>query len=161
MKKILYIDMDGVVADFDSILNTLCPDLHILNDEDREQKVDSTCSQHPNIFLVLQPIEDSIESVNILFDHFEVYFLSTPMWSLPQSFTDKRYWLERMFGDKAKKRLILSHRKDLAIGDYLIDDRTKNGAGEFKGEHIHFKSDLRFMDWKSVVEYLLTKENFK
>ena len=40
------------------------------------------------------------------------------------------------------------------IGDYLIDDRTANGAGEFKGEHIHFKTD-RFKDWKDVLNYLL------
>jgi 5'-nucleotidase len=27
------------------------------------------------------------------------------------------------------------------MGDYLIDDRLKNGAGEFKGELIHFGTD--------------------
>jgi hypothetical protein len=40
------------------------------------------------------------------------------------------------------------------MGDYLIDDRTKNGAGEFKGELIHFGTD-KFPDWDSVLEYLL------
>jgi hypothetical protein len=29
-----------------------------------------------------------------------------------------------------------------------------NGAGEFKGEHIHFGQE-KFPDWKSVLEYLL------
>ena len=53
-----------------------------------------------------------------------------------------------------QKRLILTHRKDLLIGDYLIDDRLKNGAGEFKGELIHFGT-IKFPDWKTVLEYLL------
>ena len=38
----------------------------------------------------------------------------------------------------------------------MIDDRLKNGAAEFKGEHIHFGSD-RFPNWESVVEYLKSK----
>jgi 5'(3')-deoxyribonucleotidase len=57
-------------------------------------------------------------------------------------------------GEAAKKRLILSHNKHLNIGDYLIDDRTANGAGKFTGMHIHFGTE-RFPDWDSVVSYLL------
>jgi len=38
----------------------------------------------------------------------------------------------------------------------LIDDRTKNGADRFPGEHIHL-GDEKFPDWISVVEYLKTK----
>lgn len=162
MKKILYIDLDGVCADFDAAINKLCPELETdpkyLDLDVRSAKVDELCQKYPNIFQYLEPIEGSVEGVNILFEHFEVYFLSTPMWEVLRSFMDKRFWIERIFGSKVKKRLILSHRKDLAIGDYLIDDRTKNGAGEFKGEHIHFRSDSRFMNWPSVVEYLLNKE---
>jgi hypothetical protein len=39
------------------------------------------------------------------------------------------------------------------MGDYLIDDRTKNGAGEFSGELIQF-GGKDFPDWKSVLNYL-------
>ena len=28
--------------------------------------------------------------------------------------------------------MFVTHRKDLLMGDYLIDDRLKNGAGDFK-----------------------------
>ena len=44
-----------------------------------------------------------------------------------------------------RKRMVITHRKDLCMGDYLIDDRDKNGASEFKGEWIHFGSE-RFPD---------------
>ena len=52
------------------------------------------------------------------------------------------------------KRLIISHHKDLCKGDYLIDDRVKNGDGEFEGELIMYGSD-RFPDWMSVINYLI------
>jgi len=39
------------------------------------------------------------------------------------------------------------------IGDYLIDDRTVNGAGEFKGELIQFGTE-KFPNWEVVLDYL-------
>ena len=71
----------------------------------------------------------------------------------PSALTDKLNWVKKYLGDAAYKRLILTHNKHLNIGDYLIDDRKKNGAGEFTGEHIHFGTE-KFPDWKSVLDYL-------
>jgi len=51
----------------------------------------------------------------------------------------------------------LSHHKDLNAGDFLVDDRDKNGAGEFGGEFIHFGNE-KFPDWITVREYLLNKQ---
>lgn len=64
------------------------------------------------------------------------------------------YLVEKHLGEFAFKRLITTHRKDLLIGDYLIDDRTVNGAGEFTGEHIHFGT-VKFPNWEFVVKYLI------
>jgi 5'(3')-deoxyribonucleotidase len=68
--------------------------------------------------------------------------------------------VQKYFGDDKDsvfyKRLIISHRKDLNRGDFLVDDRTKNGAGEFEGELIQFGSE-RFPNWKAVVPYLLSR----
>jgi len=50
------------------------------------------------------------------------------------------------------KELILSHHKNLSMGDFLVDDRLKNGADKFCGEHIHFGTE-KFPDWASVVTY--------
>jgi len=38
-------------------------------------------------------------------------------------------------------------------GHYLIDDREKNGAGDFEGELIRFGSE-EFPDWQSVLVFL-------
>jgi len=56
--------------------------------------------------------------------------------------------------DEFHKRLIITHRKDLCLGDYLIDDRGKNGTSEFAGEWIQFGSE-QFPGWDSVLRYLL------
>ena len=50
------------------------------------------------------------------------------------------------------KRMVITHRKDLCQGDYLIDDRGKNGTSEFAGEWIEFGSE-KFPDWNSVLAY--------
>lgn len=157
-KKILYIDMDGVVADFDKAITPFLEPFPNLTEQERYDKVDEIIPANPNFFHDLEPMPDSIETVKKLFDKFDVYFLSTPMWIAPDSFTGKRIWIEKYFGELAVKRLILSHRKDLNIGDYLIDDRTHNGAGEFTGEHIHFGTD-KFPTWDSVYEYLMKEDN--
>ena len=34
--------------------------------------------------------------------------------------------------------MIITHRKDLLIGEYLIDDRLANGAEHFRGKLISF-----------------------
>jgi 5'(3')-deoxyribonucleotidase len=159
-KKILYLDMDGVVADFEGAVHSLCPDLHSIDlypdIESRSTKIDDICEENPNIFRTLKPIDGAVDAVNTLFEHYDVYFLSTPMWGLPESYTDKRIWLEATFGVNAKKKLILSHRKDLFYGEYLVDDRLKNGAADFKGEHIHFGTQ-KFPNWAVVLKYLINK----
>ena len=61
---------------------------------------------------------------------------------------------KKYLGDVAHKRLILSHHKNLNVGDFLVDDRTANGASSFQGKHIHFGSN-EFPDWESVCKFLL------
>ena len=39
------------------------------------------------------------------------------------------------------------------IGEYLIDDRTANGAAEFKGELIQFGTE-KYPNWAAVLNYL-------
>ena len=155
-KKILYLDMDGVIADFDKAIKSFCPDLHTSDEypdyEARSGMVNAICEANPDIFHSLQPIDGAIAAVKILFELYDVYFLSTPMWNVPMSFTGKRIWIGEHFGQMAEMRLILTHRKDLAIGHYLVDDRLRNGAAEFTGLHIHF-GQPPFENWEKTLSY--------
>ena len=74
--------------------------------------------------------------------------------------TGKRYWLEYWFGETFHKRLVTTHRKDLLVGDYLIDDRLKNGAGEFKGKLLCLDRDWETFHQNNILSnifYLLIK----
>lgn len=156
-KRILYLDIDGVLANFDKAMEVLCPDINTQemrkNHDLRTKRVLELCQCNPTVFEELEPIEGALEAVDKLFHLYEMYFLSTPMWYLPASFMGKRLWIENHFGEKAVRRLILTHRKDLCIGDYLVDDRTLNGAAKFKGLHIHFGTP-EFPDWEKTLTFL-------
>ncbi len=106
----------------------------------------------------MKPLEGAIDAVQRLAKKYDVYVLSTAPWLNSSAWKDKIEWIQKYLGKEEEsvlyKRLIISHHKNLNAGNYLIDDRTKNGASEFKGEHIHFGIE-KFPNWDSVLEYLL------
>ena len=146
MMKILYVDMDNVLVDFSSGIERLS--------EKERTTYEGRLYQVPGVFSKMDPIEEAISSFDKLSKRFDTYILSTAPWENPSAWTDKLLWVKKYLGQAAHKRLILSHHKNLCAGDYLIDDRLKNGVEKFGGEHIHFGTE-KFPDWKSVCSYLL------
>lgn len=145
-KPILYIDMDNVLVDFKTGIARLT--------EEEKIKYEGRYDETPDIFSKMLPMEGAVESFKLLSEKYDTYILSTSPWENPSSWSDKLKWVKKYLGSNAYKRLILTHHKNLNKGDFLIDDRTKNGAGEFEGELILFGSD-EYPDWRSIVEYLL------
>jgi 5'(3')-deoxyribonucleotidase len=126
-KKILYFDMDNVLVDFQSGIDQLS--------EQTRKEYEGRLDEVPGIFSLMKPLPGAVEAVKILSQYFDVYILGTAAWRNISSWSDKAAWVHRYFGDEKEsifyKRLILSHNKHLNRGDYLIDDRTANGAGKF------------------------------
>ena len=159
MKKRLFFDMDNVLVDFESGLQQI-------EESVKAQYVDENGKPHyddiPGIFSKMRPVEGAEEAVKELAKVYDVFILSTAPWNNSSAWSDKVEWVKKYFGDDDMnplyKRMIITHRKDLVEGDYLIDDRGKNGTSEFKGEWIQFGSD-RFPDWNTVQDYLLNKNN--
>lgn len=143
-KKIVYVDMDNTLADYIG--------------KAKELGVSLKEAKHiPGFFRSLKPMPGAVESYNILAKDFDVYILTTPPWSCPNACAEKMEWVKEWLPN-AYKNVIFSHHKNLNIGDYLIDDATANGAGEFTGEHIQIHSD-KFPSWNSVIKYIFNKEN--
>jgi 5'(3')-deoxyribonucleotidase len=147
-KKRLYVDMDGVLVDFNS-------GIHRLDDLTRAAYAE-TPKNAPGVFALMDPMPGAIEAMNRLADKFDVYILSTAPWNNPSAWSDKLNWVKQHLGDRFKKRLILSHHKDLLRGDFLIDDWDKHGVTDFQGEWIQFGSQP-FPDWEAVEKYLKDK----
>ena len=99
----------------------------------------------------------AIEAVHELQKHYDLFILSTAPWKNESAWSDKVLWVRKYLDDVFHKRMIITHRKDLCQGDYLIDDRGKNGTTDFSGEWIHFGSS-RFPDWQSVLDYLVGED---
>lgn len=147
--KILYVDMDNVLVDFASGIAQLPREIVV--------KYDGRLDDVPGIFALMRPIAGAVDAFERLSALYDTYILSTAPWKNPSAWSDKLLWVQRYLGRAAYKRLTLTHHKNLAMGDYLIDDRTTHGVDKFHGAHIHFGSE-RFPDWKSVLAFL-TREH--
>jgi 5'(3')-deoxyribonucleotidase len=145
-KKILYIDLNGVLVNFDSGLKNI--DKNIL------KKYDGDFDNIPDILFRMKPMFGAVEAFRKLSKKFNTYILSTASWENSLFWSDSVEWVKKYLGELAYKRLIITHHKELNKGDYLIDDRMKNGSEKFTGELILFGSE-RFPDWESVLKYLL------
>lgn len=148
LKKVLYIDMDNVLVDFPSAFPHF--------NEETLNRYSSNRDEIPGMFSLMKPMPGAIESFEELSRLFDTYILSTSPWENPSAWSDKLEWTKKYLGKPAYKRLILSHHKNLNSGHYLIDDREKNGADQFKGELILFGS-IEFPDWDAVVRHLRDK----
>ena len=146
MNKIVFVDMDNVLVDFKTGIEKLsAEELEVYN---------GRFDEAPNIFSRMEPIANAIESYIKLCSKFDTYILSTSPWENPTALNDKLEWVKKYLGPYAYKRVIFSHNKHLNHGNYLIDDREKNGADKFVGELILFGSE-KFPNWDSVIKYLI------
>lgn len=157
-KKIIYIDMDGVIVNLKDHITEYCEKFPRMREIYGEEM-----DLIPGIFRNPKPVEGAIEAIKKLYDSgkYDLFIATSASWGNPEASTDKRYWIETYFGDLFLKRMFITHRKDLLQGDYLIDDREKNGAGEFKGELLLFgynhltDSMNKYKNWDDILKYLL------
>jgi len=150
-KKIVYIDMDGVLVNFETGIARLSKSVR----DEYQGRLDEV----PGIFSMMEPMPNAVEAFYELAGLFDAYILSTAPWQNPSAWRDKLLWVKKHIGETAHKRLILTHHKNLNSGDYLIDDRMKNGVERFEGEHLWFGSE-EFPDWQAVLKYLKEKNDF-
>ncbi len=144
-KKRMFVDMDNVLVDFESGLAQVSEEVK----KDYEGRVDEI----PGLFALMKPIPGAIEAVHELQKRYDLFILTTAPWKNPTACDDKVRWVTQYLDDVFHKRMVITHRKDLCQGDYLIDDRGKNGTSEFNGEWIEFGSE-KFPDWDAVLAYL-------
>ena len=149
-KKRVFVDMDNVLVDFESGLAQVS--------EEVKQEYEGRLDEIPGMFGLMKPMPGAIEAMHELQKHYDLFILSTAPWKNPSAWSDKVIWVTKYLDDVFHKRMVITHRKDLCLGDYLIDDRGKNGTSEFTGEWIEFGSE-KFTDWNCVLEYLGIKSN--
>ena len=147
--KVVYIDMDGVLVDIEGYIYN-----NFSAEKIKKEGIGKLIDTYPAIFSYAKPMDGAVEAFQKIAAEYNTYILSTAPWNNKWAWTIKRNWVEQYLGDAAYKKLILSHNKGLLRGNYLIDDRIKNGVADFKGKHIYF-GQKGFKDWQQVTDYLL------
>ena len=146
---IVLIDMDGPLADFEAGFLTAWrnayPDrTHIpsskrvseslLHDYPAEYKEDILNIMHTEGFYANLPI--TIGAVSAISEMtaagFDIFVTTSAKFQNPFSYSEKRVWLARHFGDAIARRMIITKDKTLIRGDVLIDDRASNMNGLLK-----------------------------
>jgi len=138
MKKTIFIDMDGVIANFAKAA--------------KEGGWEHRPDKHVN-FGELEVMPGAEEALRKLNQDFDIFIASTPPWDRPDMWGAKREWIAKHF-PYLKRKLILTHRKDLLIGDILIDDSRWRGQPDFKGNWLWFGTSQRCLDWPSTLELI-------
>ena len=142
-KQIIYVDMDGVLVDFESGIEQA--------DSNLLKSYQGQYDNVPHIFSWMKPMPGGIEAFKKLNEKYDMYILTTAPWRNETALQDKKDWLNKHLGDIIKKKVIFSHHKELLMGDYLIDDRQCLG---FKGKQFLFGSE-EYPDWNSITKELL------
>ena len=158
MKKLrIYLDMDGVIADFEKAALGLKEKLPMNADNLKPDEIMD--------FSKFDVMPGAKRVVNRLAEAgHEIYIASTPPWNHKEAWGQKGEWIEEHFPE-LKKKVFLTHRKDFLIGDILIDDSDYRGQPDFQGDWIHFGKQKKiktklgwrtrnWRDWDEVEAYL-------
>lgn len=136
----VYIDLDGVVADFETAME------HDGYDDPKVFKY------KPGAYTYLPFMPGAIDAVEQIRDAFgakRVWFLTKPPRNAPYVWAEKAIWVRHHLGDDGLHNLIITMDKS-HVGtsrSILIDDRPhKGGVERFRGHFIHFDQD-----WKKAL----------
>lgn len=141
MKKIVFLDMDGVLANFEGALAQIIqdpPEMFL-----------------PGFFRNLKPMEGAKEAIAILLANprLDIYIGSKPSSKNTLSATEKMDWVAEHF-PALKDRIVLVCDKSLLRGHFLIDDDVGLWGHKFKGAFFHFDRNKPKEEWTRVVELL-------
>ena len=135
--------MDGVISDFDK-------------EHKRLEKESGNAIHRPDLvidFRVLDVVDGAGEALRQLNQDFDVFIATTPPWSRPEVWGYKRDWIVKHF-PWLKRKMFLTHRKDLLIGDILIDDSRWRGQPDFKGDWFWFNKDWDNKNCEACLEWI-------
>lgn len=135
----VFIDMDGVIVDFDSYAKGL----GLTGDEIKKRM---------GAYREMPAIPGALSAVRSLIGMgYEVWIATKPPTGIAWAYADKAAWiLEHL--PELKRRIIITHDKGLLgdSGDFLIDDRPhKANCEKFSGKLFWFEANSA--GWPSVL----------
>lgn len=141
MKTIVFVDMDGVLADFDGAVTS-------------GVKKDPPEMFVPGFFRKLNVMEGAKEGIAALLanPNISVYIGSKPTYANTLCATEKMDWIQEHFPE-LKKRMVLVCDKKLLRGNFLIDDDVERWGHKFKGAFIFFDRTKPKQEWQRIANF--------
>ena len=99
-----------------------------------------------------KPAPSLAKAVRFLLEWYDLYFVAAPQPNHPDYAAEVQRWVFEAVGVPSFRHVVLTNRKDLLYGDYLIDGGTDGGSASFMGTRIDFGSET-FKTWEEVIEY--------
>ena len=95
----------------------------------------------------------ALKGVHFLAQRFELQFIVSGWSDEWKRMEEDRKWIEEHIGVPAWDRVVLTTRKDLLLGDYLIDAHPDEArGGDFMGTLVPFGAPS-FRDWEETMTY--------
>lgn len=175
---IILVDMDGVLADFESNMAQRWLALHpqgptyprerdtwdaweILPDHTKDTFIEIMCEE--GFFHTMPPIPGSLEAVQEMsrLGH-EVFLCTAPVISSDICSMEKVMWVRKHLGTAYVKRMIITSDKTVVHGDLLIDDKPLiTGVAKPTWEHVIYthcynrnvtgQKRLTWENWREVL----------
>ena len=101
----------------------------------------------------MEPYGSAVKAFAALSRHYTPYVLISTSFNEPERLPALYRWVEKKLGVPAWNRIIVTNRKDMVLGDYLIDRYPERLATEeFMGTVLHFGEEP-FKTWEEVLTY--------
>ncbi|MEW9671988.1 hypothetical protein [Ammoniphilus sp. 3BR4] len=175
--KVLLLDMDDVTVDQSSTwIKRIYEKTGTLYDREEWTKWDLSSilppeimhmifeeiNKEPGFFRNLPAKEGAIEGIKELSLYYDIVFVTA---SEHYAFQDKYHWIRENLSFLSKPNLVLTHRKDLIVGDIIVDDGPHNILkSPVKTKIIfdhpwnrHISQFQRVTHWDQLVDFLIAK----
>ncbi|MBQ5607035.1 MAG: esterase [Prevotella sp.] len=94
----------------------------------------------------------AVKAFRELAESYNVFIIADSPTAYPAYIGEVQEWAQEFINVYAHNHIIFCNRKNLMLGDYLIDPSEDNGADEFMGTLIEFGSD-KFKTWEETMEF--------
>ena len=139
-----------------SLLHSVLPVIQWIDDRQRG-------IQRPSVLIVFddalryrhngEAVSASLKAVEYLAQRFDLQFVIGGDADGWEAMEDKRKWMEDSIGVPVWNRTVLTTRKDLLLGDYLVDAHPEeNGGDSFMGTVIRLGAP-DFRDWEETITF--------
>lgn len=144
----IYVDMDGVIADFEKSMN-------------EKGMTPKEFKMLRNAYVELEVAPGAREGIKALQDMgYELHIATKIPDDNPYAATEKLLWLREHFPDLAVNVTITPNKGQLGNPeDFLIDDRIhKAKVADFAGTVLHFGPEGKYKEWMHVIDFFESLE---